>query len=177
MQVRINDTILGALRISASGLSAQRTRMNVISQNIANADTTRTEEGGPYRRFEVVLSAVKNDGCTQCGDTVISESVPLVRTNTQHLKSLQGDEPLYQDATLNGVQVADVQPDEKTPFRIIYDPSHPDADADGYVTLPNVNVVQEMVDMISATRAYEANVTVMKNTKQMFNRALDIGRG
>lgn len=174
--MRINDTILGALRISASGLSAQRTRMNVISQNIANADTTRTEEGGPYRRFEVVLSAVKNEGCTQCGDSTVSESVSLTRTDAQHLKHHNDDESFSQDATLNGVQVADVQPDENTPFRVIYDPSHPDADADGYVTLPNVNVVQEMVDMISATRAYEANVTVMKNTKQMFNRALDIGR-
>ncbi len=175
--MRINDTILGALRISASGLSAQRTRMNVISQNIANADTTRTEEGGPYRRFEVVLASKKNDGCTQCGDESVSESVSLVKTDTAHLNSLKNDDNSTQDSTLKGVQVADVQPDEKTPFRVIYDPSHPDADADGYVTMPNVNVVQEMVDMISATRAYEANVTVMKNTKLMFNRALDIGRG
>ncbi len=175
--MKVNDSMFGALRISASGLSVQRTRMNVIAQNIANADTTRTTEGGPYRRFDVILEASKNTGCVQCGEGDSQAPIDIVKTDTAHMDQIPNDKNgEYGDTKLQGVRVADVKPDEVTPFKVIYDPSHPDADADGYVTLPNVNIVQEMVDMISASRAYEANVTVMKNTKQMMSRALDIGR-
>lgn len=133
-----------SLDISASGLSAQRIRMDVIATNIANANATRTAQGGPYKRQEVVFAA-RMDQAGLDADTV-------------------------------GVDVPQIVTDP-TPPRQVYDPGHPDADARGYVLMPNVNVVQEMVDMISATRAYEANVTAMNATKSMAAKALEIGRG
>lgn len=130
--------------ISSSGIFAQRTRMDVIANNIANAESTRTENGGPYRRQNVSFRAA------------------------------------YQEAMggkrLAGVTVSGVNEDP-TDFRTVYDPGHPDADANGYVQMPNVNVVEEMVDMVSATRAYEANVTALNAAKSMINSAIDIGRG
>lgn len=135
------DGILGQLGISASGLSAQRARMDAIANNIANANTTRTPEGGPYRRQRVVVREVRDPAT---------------------------GEPL-------GVKVAGMERDQ-TPPRRVYDPGHPDADESGYVELPNVNVIAEMIDMLSATRAYEANATAIDAAKEMANRALDIGR-
>ena len=131
--------------ISASGIYAQRVRMDVVANNIANAETTRTPEGGPYRRQSVSFRAVYQDAMG-------NRSVPA------------------------GVEIDGVQ-ESATEFRIVHDPGHPDADAHGYVRLPNVNVVEEMVDMVSATRAYEANVTAMNATKSMINTAIDIGKG
>ncbi|NLN77780.1 MAG: flagellar basal body rod protein FlgC [Armatimonadetes bacterium] len=131
--------------ISASGISAQRARMDVIANNIANADTTRTPEGGPYKRQRISF-------CSIYEQTIGNRSVPA------------------------GVQVASVTQDA-TDYRMVYDPGHPDADGSGYVKSPNVNVVEEMVDMISATRAYEANVTAMNATKSMVAAGIEIGRG
>ncbi|MEN6358098.1 MAG: flagellar basal body rod protein FlgC [Armatimonadota bacterium] len=133
-----------AFDISASGIFAQRTRMDAIANNIANADSTRTEEGGPYRRQTVTFKAVYDDA-------VGNQVVP------------------------SGVKVDSVQ-ESPTDYRTVYDPGHPDADANGYVRMPNVNVVEEMVDMISATRAYEANVTALNAAKQMTSSAIDIGK-
>jgi flagellar basal-body rod protein FlgC len=130
--------------ISASGISAQRTRMDVIANNIANADTTRTPEGGPYRRQRVSFQSVYQ---TALGN----RAVPA------------------------GVGVANVSQDP-TDYRMVYDPGHPDADTSGYVKMPNVNVVEEMVDMISATRAYEANVTAMNATKTMIAAGIEMGK-
>ena len=130
--------------ISASGIHAQRTRMDVIAENIANAESTRTPEGGPYRRQRVSFKSVYDD--------------TLRRGNK-----------------LGGVEVNGILEDP-TDFRTVYDPGHPDADSSGYVRMPNVNVVEEMVDMISATRAYEANVTALDAAKTMIAAAIDIGK-
>lgn len=141
---------LNSLSISGSALTAQKFRMDVISQNIANADTTRTEEGGPYRRKMVVFTPKEGD----FGSALNSAS-----------KNLEGA----------GVQVTEVVEDSSA-LTPVYNPTHPDADANGYVMMPNVNTVKEMTDMISATRSYEANITVFNAVKQMAQKALDIGK-
>jgi flagellar basal-body rod protein FlgC len=137
--------------ISASGMTAQRLRLDIISQNIANVNTTRDENGNPYRR-KIVTFAEKN--VTPFGDI-------LMKT---------------EGTAGSGVKVTQITEDNKTAMRRVYDPSHPDADADGYVTYPNVNTVQEMTDMIDATRSYEANVTAFNATKNMALKGLEIGR-
>ncbi|MFV1950949.1 MAG: flagellar basal body rod protein FlgC [Nitrospinota bacterium] len=142
---------MSALKISASGLSAQRLRMNVISGNLANVNTTRTIEGGPYRRRDVVFAAA-----------------PVLSTFRDTLNSEIADKSL-------GVKVVDIVKDKRDP-RLVYDPNHPDANKLGYVALPNINVIEEMVNMLSATRSYEANVTAINASKSMALRALEIGR-
>lgn len=142
---------LNALNISASGLTAQRLRMNVINSNLANMHTTRTSEGGPYVRKDVVFAAKS---------------------------AASGFSDVLQDQikdSLNGVSVVGVINDEKPPL-LKYDPDHPDADKKGYVRLPNINLMEEMVNLMSASRSYEANVTAIKATKSMASKALEIGR-
>jgi flagellar basal-body rod protein FlgC len=141
--------LFGGLGISASGMAAERLRMDVIAENLANADTTRGPNGQPYQRKQVLLEQGGNAG-----------SVPGNGT--------------FQDA-LDGVQVAGITEDSSPPRRV-YDPGHPDADAQGYVSLPNVEPVTEMVDLITASRGYEANVQALQASKQMFTRTLDILR-
>ena len=138
--------ILSPTDISATGLSAERLRMEVIGNNIANASTTRTREGGPYRRREVVFSAAMNDAIAP-GD---------------------GSE-------LNGVAVVGVQPDSSELPRV-YQPGHPDADPQGYVTMPNVSLANEMVDLITANRGYEANLKVLKSYREMIQQTLTLLR-
>jgi flagellar basal-body rod protein FlgC len=128
-----------AMDISASGLRAQRTRMNVISSNLANAQTTRTKEGGPYKRRDVIFKESSFEG------------------------------------QLASVEVDGIVTDP-TPGKQIYDPGNPDADDSGYVTMPNVNMMEEMVNMINATRAFEANSIAVKSQKDMALKALTIGR-
>ena len=140
-----------ALNASAAGLSAQRLRMNLISGNLANAHTTRTEDGGPYRRKEPVFAAQAQNS-----------------SFGQVLSSLQAD-------NLPQVKVVDVVEDQSAPV-LKYDPSHPDADEKGYVAMPNINLMEEMVNLISATRSYEANVSAVKAAKEMALKALEIGR-
>lgn len=140
-----------SMGISSSGLSAQRVRMNVLSANLANANTTRTEEGGPYRRKDAVFSAV-----------------PISGPFEDFLNGTHG-------AQLDKVKVVDIHEDTKEP-RMVFDPSHEDANADGYVAMPNVQVMTEMVNMIAATRAYEANATAINEAKQMAVKTLEIGR-
>ncbi len=140
-----------SLDLSASALAAQRERMNVISSNLANVNTTRTEEGGPYRKKSVVFKA------TQMG--------------TPFEKALKNSI----DKQIMGVRVEKVVED-KGPGRMVYDPNHPDANKDGYVEYPNVNLMSEMVDMINATRAYEANISVMQTSKNMANKALTLAQ-
>jgi flagellar basal-body rod protein FlgC len=145
---------LESLRIGASGLYAQRLRLDTISNNIANAETTRTEAGGPYRRQDVIF--------TPQGQS------PFLPVFLQAKGSL--------NQTVNGgVSVAQIT-DDAQPGPRVYDPTHPDADKDGYVTYPNVNLVVEMTNMISATRSYEANLSVIDAAKRMALKALDIGR-
>jgi flagellar basal-body rod protein FlgC len=137
-----------AFAISASGLRAQRLRMDVIAANLANAQSTRTPEGGPYRRREVVLEAV---------------------SASERFSDVLGE------ASGDAVRVARVVSDDEPP-RIVFDPGHPDADATGYVAFPNVNVVAEMVDLMTATRAYEANVAAINATKRLLEATLSIGQ-
>jgi flagellar basal-body rod protein FlgC len=131
--------LLDSMKVAASGLSAQRTRMQVASSNLANASTTRTPDGGPYQKRGVAFESVETDD------------------------------------GIGMVEVAEIREDGRPP-RLEYDPGHPDADAAGYVALPNVSVVEEMVDMITASRAYEAGLTSLETTVSLAERALEIGR-
>jgi len=140
-----------ALRVSSSGLSAQRIRMNLAANNLANINTTKTPEGGPYRRKDAVLA-----------------SRPLEESFGDALRSRM-------DGKLSEVRVADIIDDPRPPHTK-YDPQHPDADEKGYIKTPNINLMEEMVNMISATRSYEANVTAIKATKDMALKALEIGK-
>ena len=137
------------MKISASAMASQRTRLNVISANVANVETTRTPEGGPYRRQEVVFRADQL-GFAGTLERAVRDSV--------------------QGGAVDEIRAAD------TPPRIVYDPGHPDADGEGMVAMPNVDVLEEMVDMMTAAKAYEANVTVIKSAKRMALKALEIGK-
>ncbi len=160
-----------ALEISASGLTAERMRMDVISNNIANAQTTRSPEGGPYRRRVTEMSA---RGEAQGADfsNLFSRALQAAGVPAEFVGEAAG---LPDVAVGSGVRVTGVISD-KRPLILKYDPSHPDANADGYVEMPNVDPVTEMVDLISASRAYEANVTALNAAKNMAMRALEIGR-
>ncbi len=142
-------SLLVGFDVSASGLRAQRLRMDVIAENLANAQTTRGTEGGPYRRKQVVFAAAPLQG----------PGLPWGGLMRQ----------------LQGVRVLAVVEDQ-TPLEAVYDPGHPDAGPDGFVLMPNVNPATELVDMISATRSYEANAAVIEALKKMAARALDIAR-
>src|SRR3954454_8062823 len=153
--------LFGSLDISASALSAERLRMDVTAENLANAQSTRTAGGGPYRRKEVVTQAN--------GDGGFAGALAAARGGaTGSAASAGGGAP-------GGVSVTGIVEDQ-APNRLLYDPSHPDANAQGYVSMPNVNPVTEMVDLISASRSYEANVTAMQTSKQMFTKTLDLLR-
>ena len=143
-----------SLRIGATGLTAQRLRLDLISNNIANAQTTRTEKGGAYQRQDVVFMPEEKKAYLP----------EVVAARRDQLSSLQG-----------GVRVAEITTDTETGPRV-YDPTHPDADTDGFVTYPNVNIVVEMTNMLSATRSYEANLASIEAVKRMALKALEIGR-
>ena len=140
-----------AMNVSSSALAAERTRMNLISSNLANANSTRTPEGGPYKRKDAVFSAT-----------------PVQTRFNNLLDSASGRE-------VRQVEVMQVVEDQNPP-RMQYDPSHPDANPQGYVAMPNVNVVEEMADMINATRSYEANVTAVQAARSMALKTLEIGK-
>jgi len=142
-----------SINISASGLTAERLRMDIISKNIANAETTRTASGTPYRRQMPIFKEQKG-------------------TFQDALNSAQSG---YSDGGGEGVEVSSIAEDQSA-FKKVYNPGHPDADKDGYVSMPNVDVVTEMVNLISASRGYEANVTSINTTKAMAMKALDIGK-
>lgn len=163
--------IFSGLDISASGMRAQRIRQNAISSNLANAETTRTDKGGPYRRQFVVFTADSD----QRDVRLLNKEPQLEGTMTQdnHVPIPPSDFPRDERFFGNGINVAEIREDTRPP-RMMYDPSHPDADEKGYVAMPNINVVEEMTDMISATRAYEANVTAFNSSKAMYMQALQI---
>ncbi len=150
-------SFLQSLNISGSGLTAQRLRMDIISENIANADATRTENGGPYVRKMVVFNSTAND------NSLFSS---MLTTSIDELDSIN---------TVRGVEVAEILEDQE-PFEIVYNPTHPDADEDGYVEMPNVNTLKETADMMEALRAYQSNITALNSIKQMALNALDIGK-
>ena len=142
-----------SLHISSTGLSAQRLRMNLISANLANINTTRTKEGGPYRRKDPVFAA----------------RAPSHKESFREMLANRRNEPLKE------VAVVEIVEDSRPPIKK-YDPTHPDADLNGYVAMPNINLMEEMVNMISATRSYEASVTAIKSAKDMALQALEIGK-
>lgn len=140
-----------AMDISASALSAERTNMNIISMNLANVKTTRTVEGGPYRRKTTIMAAI-----------------PVDNSFSKHMQSAL-------DRELRGVRVMHVAQDGR-PLKLVYEPGHPDANADGYVAYPDINVVEEMAGLMTAQRGYEANVTTVDTIKAMYQKALEINR-
>lgn len=185
--------LFSMLDISATGLAAQRARMNVIAQNIANAGSTKTQSGEPYRRQVVDLEAVSPDG-PQVPAGSAAGSAPLASSGsglgaTPFLTDRDREAALdaraeterpaapaaLSPAVAGGVRVSQIRQDDSE-FQRIHDPSHPDADADGFVRLPNVNMVNEMVDMMLAARAYEANLAVMNASKDLLMRTLTIGK-
>lgn len=141
--------IFDTMRVSGSALTTQRQRIDVISSNMANIETTRTPEGGPYRRRQVVMKS---------SDLGFADRLE---------QSMRG---AVKGVEVEGVAVSNLPP------RMIFDPSHPDANQDGYVAKPNINLIEETASMLAATRAYEANVTVIKSAKRMALKALEIGR-
>ncbi|EAK7951415.1 flagellar basal body rod protein FlgC [Campylobacter jejuni] len=156
--------------ISGYGLSAQRFRMNVISSNIANANTTRTAEGGPYRRREVIFKATDFD-------KLLNEQINKDNNFLKYENPLNDpSSPEEAKPAIQSVVVDKVVRDDKD-FRMKYDPSHPDTNAEGYVAYPNVNPVIEMADLIEATRAYQANVSAFTSAKTIAQSAIDLLRG
>jgi len=149
---------MDTLAISASGMTAERLRMDVVANNLANVNTTRTPGGGPFRRQQVAMA-------------------PATASFGETLAGLSGEDggDGSGEGVRGGVQVSGIVPDMR-PFKRVYQPGHPDADAQGYVNLPNVDTVSEMVDMMGATRAYEANVAAVGAVKGMAMKALEIGR-
>lgn len=145
-------SFLNSLNISASGMSAQKLRLDVAADNIANQETTRTEAGGPYRRKMVVLQAAEENGFRNALDGAF----------------VSGAQP----AGVRAVQIAE----DATQLNPVYDPSHPDADENGYVQMPNVDLVKETIDSMSATRSYDANITAFNAMKLMMQKALEIGK-
>ncbi|MDR2504318.1 MAG: flagellar basal body rod protein FlgC [Deltaproteobacteria bacterium] len=140
-----------ALDISASALTAERTNINITSMNLANVKTTRTVGGGPYRRKTTIMAAI-----------------PVDDSFSSQMRSVL-------DRELRGVRVMHVATDRR-PLKLVYEPGHPDANADGYVAYPDINVVEEMANMMTAQRGYEANVTTVDTIKAMYNKALEISR-
>lgn len=149
-------SLFESMRLSQSGLSAQRVRMDVIASNIANVDTLETEEGGPYVRKRVRF------------ETTNPTTGDIVRVSAF-------DDVLATRAVGDGVRVSAIEEDEAA-LELVYEPDHPNADADGFVLRPDIDVVTEMTDMLSATRAYEANITVLNSLKAMAMQALNIAR-
>ncbi|MFU0826627.1 MAG: Flagellar basal-body rod protein FlgC [Lachnoclostridium sp.] len=145
-------SIFNGMNVSASGMTAQRLRMDVISQNIANVKTTRDENGKPYRRKTVVFAEKGTEPFAQILSSKTGANIG------------------------NGVKVVEITEDTETPMNLVYDPSHPDADENGYVEYPNVNTVTEMTNLIDASRAYEANVTAFNATKNMALKGLEVGK-
>jgi flagellar basal-body rod protein FlgC len=154
-------TVFHSMNTTASALTAQRLRMDVISSNIANVDTTRARqvngEWEPYRKKSVVLTENQGSQFSSFLNAAIGSN--------------------NKESVGNGVTVSRIESDNETPFKLVYDPTHPDADETGYVKQSNVDLLKEMVDLISATRSYEANVTVLNANKSMLMKALEIGKG
>jgi len=141
---------LSAMKIGASGLTAQRLRMDTIASNLANIETTRTPEGGPYKRKDVIFSALPLDPFSGTFNDALADQV-------------------------RQVMVTEVVEDQSLPT-MVYNPSHPDANEEGYVAMPNINLMEEMVNLINATRSFEANVQSINAAKSMALRAIDLGR-
>lgn len=152
-------SVMSTFNIAASGMTAQRTRMDIIAQNIANVNTTRTEDGTPYVRQTVTFAERPSDASN------FQKALASAQTGISHRASIG-----------SGVKITSIVEDHVNAMKKVYDPSHPDADEDGYVTYPNVDTVTEMTNLIDANRSYEANITAFNATKNMLLKAMDIGQ-
>jgi len=152
-------SLMTSLNISASGMSAQRTRMDIIAQNVANVNTTRDENGNPYRR-----------------QTVVFQERSIGNHNFESYLTAQKTGLSYNPQIGSGVKISSIVEDHVSAMKKVYEPGNPDADEDGYVTYPNVNTVTEMTNLIDASRSYEANVTAFNATKNMALKGLELGR-
>ena len=152
-------SIMTSLNISASGMTAQRTRMDIIAQNVANVNTTRDENGNPYRR-----------------QTVVFEECAAYNRNFESYLTAQKTGLSFNPQVGSGVKISAIAEDHVTAMKKVYEPGNPDADEDGYVTYPNVNTVTEMTNLIDASRSYEANVTAFNATKNMALKGLELGK-
>lgn len=163
------EGVFSSIKISGSGMSVQRRKMNVVAENIANAETTSTEEGGPYRRRRLEVESADEKMPFQ---TVLKNSqATLTRTRRKHIAGFPSRlERQELVAVANGKEVSE----GAESFKLVYDPSHPEADADGYVKMPDIEIINEMVDMMSANRAYEANAMAVSASKEMLKNALEI---
>ena len=150
-------SIFKSFGVNASGMTAERYRMDIISQNVANANTTRTDDGTPYTR-KVVTFREKND------------------PHASFSAYLASNQSKYAQSNLKGVKVGGIYNDTHSEYKMVYDPSHPDADENGYVTYPNVNIVREMTNLIDASRSYEANATAFDASKNLAQTGLGIGK-
>ena len=161
--------LINAIQVSAQGLSAQRAKMNVVAQNMANAETVETAEGGPYQRRRVMITEDKK--AAPFTDYLSQANTRLTRTHEGHRSSrarLQSGS--IKVSTVRHEEIVDPE----SSFRLVHDPTHPNADGEGFVKMPDVDVVHEMVDMMAASRAYEANTSVIAAAKKMANDALEI---
>jgi len=161
--------VFTAIDISASGMKAQRRRMNAIASNIANMETTQTEKGEPYRRQVVVMQTGKSG---RTFDQILNREDQRIKiSNPSHIRNVRSHHSERSAEIPVETEMTTVQDNA---FRTIYDPDHPDSDAEGYVRMPNINVITEMVDMITASRSYEANATAIEANKTMTKKALEI---
>jgi flagellar basal-body rod protein FlgC len=174
-------SFFNAMNTSASGLTAQRVRMDVISQNIANATTTRTPEGGPYRRKAVIFEPMPPQRFDEVLDSALARNTltegrrGFDRINDFIDRADSASVLIPQDNEPGGVRVNRVDTDMR-PGPMVYDPTHPHANDEGYVEMPNVNIVYEMVNMMNASRSYEANITAINTTRQLIARTMEIGQ-
>ncbi len=160
--------LFSGIDVSSAGLSAQRRRMDAISENIANAETTRTEEGGPYKRKVV---QIKENLQKVFSSALKSADMRLTSSDSRHISATDSSANRL-SGSVSTIKTNETE--DESIHKMIYEPGHPDADEKGYVKMPNVNIVTEMVDMISATRAYEANVAVINAEKSIARDSLDI---
>jgi flagellar basal-body rod protein FlgC len=174
---------MDAFDISASAMTAQRLRLDVIASNLANINTTRQTDGSPgaYRRRNVVFASVLQDQMNSQRASTVPLNTPGFKSDGVRQLAMENGVPTLKASISHspmmpgaGVKVVEITEDETTPLKQVYDPSHPDADENGYVNMPNINPVTELVDMIAATRAYEANVSSIQATKAFAKAALEI---
>jgi flagellar basal-body rod protein FlgC len=161
--------LFSSIDVSASGMTLQRRKMDVVAQNIANAETTKTQDGTPYQRKRIVVSEAEES--VPFKTAMAQARTKLARTHSRHLVS----SPRHSNANLE-ISKADAKEiiDPASSFRLVHDPDHPDADEEGFVKMPDIEIVNEMVDMMAASRAYEANTMAISTAKEMAKNALDI---
>lgn len=160
--------IFRALEISSSGMTVQRQKMDAVSENIANVDTSRTEKGGPYQRRRIVVSETTER--PSFSSAMKRAHGKLVRTHSKHIDGITRSGNRQETPQVEGKNIVDAA----SSFKLIFDPSHPEANEEGYVQMPDIEIINEMVDMISANRAYEANIAAISTAKRMINEAMEI---